>query len=114
MPSAIDGETILRVADIHVRFRVPGGILRAVDGVSFLLRRGETLGLVGESGSGKTITSMAVMRLLESPPAEISEGAVILEGSDLLRLSERQMSDIRGRKLDLPSEAGNDAAGMTR
>jgi peptide/nickel transport system ATP-binding protein len=101
VPSAIDGETILRVADIHVRFRVPGGILRAVDGVSFSLRRGETLGLVGESGSGKTITSMAVMRLLESPPAEIPEGAVILEGSDLLRLSERQMSDIRGRKLSM-------------
>jgi oligopeptide/dipeptide ABC transporter ATP-binding protein len=93
--------TILRVADIHVRFRVPGGLLRAVDGVSFSLRRGETLGLVGESGSGKTITSMAVLRLLDNPPAEITQGTVILEGTDLLRLSERQMSDIRGRKLSM-------------
>jgi oligopeptide/dipeptide ABC transporter ATP-binding protein len=96
-----EGETVLRVADIHVRFRVQDGALRAVDGVSFSLRRGETLGLVGESGSGKTITSMAVMRLLDSPPAEVPRGAVILEGSDLLRLSERQMSDIRGRKISM-------------
>ena len=102
VPAVMDGETILSVADLHVRFRVPwGGILRAVDGVSFSLRRGETLGLVGESGSGKTVTSMAVMRLLESPPAEIAGGAVVLEGADLMRLSERQMSDIRGRKLSM-------------
>ena len=101
MPVVTDGEAILRVTDIHVRFRVPGGVLRAVDGVSFVLRRGETLGLVGESGSGKTMTSMAVMRLLDTPPAEIPHGEVIFEDHDLLRLSERQMSDIRGRKLSM-------------
>src|SRR5262249_14515388 len=85
----------------HVRFRVPGGVLHAVDGVSFSLRRGETLGLVGESGSGKTITSMAVMRLLDTPPADIPRGAAILEGIDLLRPSEHQLSGIRGRKLSM-------------
>jgi peptide/nickel transport system ATP-binding protein len=96
-----DREPILHASGIHVRFRVPGGVLRAVDGVSFALRRGETLGLVGESGSGKTITSLSVMGLLDIPPAEVPEGQVIFEGRDLLRLSEREMSRLRGRKLSM-------------
>jgi len=93
--------TVLRVADLHVRFRIPGGVMRAVDGVSFELRHGETLGLVGESGSGKTMTSLALLRLLESPPAEIPEGSVVFEGQDLLRLSEGEMADLRGSRLSM-------------
>ena len=62
--SKTDADVLMRVTDLTVRIRVPGGALRAVDGVSFVLGRGETLGLVGESGSGKTITALAVMRLL--------------------------------------------------
>ncbi len=84
-----------------MRFRVPGGALRAVDGVSFNLRHGETLGLVGESGSGKTMTSLALLRLLESPPAEIPAGSVIFEGRDLLQLPEREMADLRGSRLSM-------------
>ena len=93
--------TVLRVENLHVRFRVPGGALRAVDGVSFNLRHGETLGLVGESGSGKTMTSLALLRLLESPPAEIPAGSVIFEGRDLLQLPEREMADLRGSRLSM-------------
>jgi ABC-type dipeptide/oligopeptide/nickel transport system ATPase component len=83
---------VLRVEGLAVHFRVSGMELRAVDGVSFVLRQGETLGLVGERGSGKTITALAVMGLLESPPAEVSGGRVIFQGRDLLRLPEDALS----------------------
>jgi oligopeptide/dipeptide ABC transporter ATP-binding protein len=76
-------------------------MLRAVDGVSFVLRRGETLGLVGESGSGKTMTAMAVMRLLEGPLADAVQGEVWLNGRNLLALSEAAMSDVRGAALGM-------------
>ncbi|MCC7275867.1 MAG: ABC transporter ATP-binding protein [Alphaproteobacteria bacterium] len=94
---AAAGEPLLRVEDLQVRFRTAAGILPAVDGVGFELRSGETLGLVGESGSGKTVTSLALLRLLESPPAEIRAGRVLLEGRDLFTLGEREMADVRGR-----------------
>ncbi|MGE0715609.1 MAG: ABC transporter ATP-binding protein [Alphaproteobacteria bacterium] len=90
-------EALLRVEDLRVRFRTEAGMLPAVDGVGFAVGRGETLGLVGESGSGKTVTSLALLRLLESPPAEIGAGRVMLEGRDLFALSEREMADVRGR-----------------
>ena len=96
-----DAAPVLLVDDLHVGFRIPGGMMRAVDGVSFVLRPGETLGLVGESGSGKTMTAMAVMRLLETPPAEIRGSGVQFEGRDLLLLPERAMSDIRGARLSM-------------
>jgi oligopeptide/dipeptide ABC transporter ATP-binding protein len=92
---------VLRVDKLAVRFRVPGGVLRAVDGISFQLRQGEMLGLVGESGSGKTMTALALLRLLESPPAEIEAGAVVFEGRDLLRLRESEMADLRGSRLSM-------------
>jgi len=92
---------VLRVDDLQVRFRIPGGELRAVDGVSFELRHGETLGLVGESGSGKTMTALALLRLLESPPAEVQAGTAMFDGRDLLRLPEREMADLRGSRLSM-------------
>jgi len=92
---------VLDVEDLRVSFRIPGGRMQAVDGVSFTLRHGETLGLVGESGSGKTLTSLALMRLLDSPPAEISATAVTFEGRDLMRLAERDMADLRGARLSM-------------
>src|SRR5262249_39486010 len=91
----------LRVEDLRVRFRTPVGALDAVDGVSFSLYEGETLGLVGESGSGKTVTSLALLRLLESPPAEISAGSVIFNGSNLLQLPERAIADLRGSRISM-------------
>ena len=98
---AVDHRPLLHVEDLKVQFRVPSGILPAVDGIGFQLDRGETLGVVGESGSGKTGSSLALLRLLETPPAEIRSGSVLLEGRDLLRLSESEISDVRGRSISM-------------
>ncbi|HYB10826.1 MAG TPA: ABC transporter ATP-binding protein [Alphaproteobacteria bacterium] len=94
-------EALLRVENLTVRFSVPSGVLNAVDGVSFALHEGETLGLVGESGSGKTLTSLAVMGLLEQPPAEVPAGRIFFQGRDLLELPERDMADLRGSRLSM-------------
>jgi len=96
-----DHAEVLRVSNLRVSFRIPGGIMPAVDGISFVLRHGETLGLVGESGSGKTLTSLALLHLLDSPPAEISADGVMFEGRDLLRLGETAMADLRGARLSM-------------
>ncbi|MCX7380372.1 MAG: ABC transporter ATP-binding protein [Alphaproteobacteria bacterium] len=94
-------EAVLRAEKLGVAFRIPGGRTQAVDGVTFELRHGETLGLVGESGSGKTLTSLALMRLLESPPTELSADSIVFEGRDLLTLSEAEMADLRGARLSM-------------
>jgi len=94
-----DGQSLLHVEDLRIQFRVPDGILPAVDGIDYRLDRGETLGIVGESGSGKTVSSLALLRLLETPPAEIKSGRVMFEGRDLLQLSENEISDVRGRSI---------------
>ncbi|MBL8697057.1 MAG: ABC transporter ATP-binding protein [Alphaproteobacteria bacterium] len=94
-----EGQALLQVEDLRIQFRVPDGVLPAVDGISYRLERGETLGIVGESGSGKTVSSLALLRLLETPPAEIKSGRVLFEGRDLLRLSESEISDVRGRSI---------------
>jgi oligopeptide/dipeptide ABC transporter ATP-binding protein len=91
----------LSVENLRVRFRLPGGAFNAVDGVSFSLHQGETLGLVGESGSGKTVTSLALVRVLECPPAEISADAVMFDGRDLLGLPERTISELRGLQISM-------------
>ena len=98
---AAKGSAALRVTNLSVGFRIPGGVLSAVDGVSFELRQGETLGLVGESGSGKTLTSLALLRLLESPPAIVHADAVMFEGRDLMQLDEHAMADLRGARLSM-------------
>jgi peptide/nickel transport system ATP-binding protein/oligopeptide transport system ATP-binding protein len=87
---------LLEVRDLKVHFRVPAGVLKAVDGVSFSIARGETLGLVGESGSGKSATALATMRLLETPPAQIPSGCILVAGEDVLALPLAQMSRVRG------------------
>jgi oligopeptide/dipeptide ABC transporter ATP-binding protein len=92
---------VLQARNLWVGFRIPGGRMQAVDGVSFELRHGETLGLVGESGSGKTLTSLALLRLLETPPAEVAADGVVFEGRDLLGLSEGEMADLRGARLSM-------------
>lgn len=99
--SVKDDAALLRVEGLTVRFRTPGGRVTVVDDVSFALKPGETLGLVGESGSGKTITSLALMGLLETPPAEIAAGRVLFEGRDLLSLPEAELSDLRGARLSM-------------
>ena len=93
------GRTALRVEDLSVAFRVTNGMLKAVDGVSFALEHGQTLGMVGESGSGKTVTALSLLRLLETPPAEIKSGRVLFGEQDILQLGERAISDVRGREI---------------
>ena len=90
---------LLDVRDLVVRFRTRDGVVHAVNGVSFALEPGETLGLVGESGCGKSVTSLAVMRLLPKPAGRIEGGSVSLDEEDLLPLPEAEMRQIRGRDI---------------
>ncbi|GIX49370.1 MAG: dipeptide/oligopeptide/nickel ABC transporter ATP-binding protein [Candidatus Tectimicrobiota bacterium] len=90
---------LLEVRDLHTYLFPRRGVIRAVDGVSFTLHRGETLGLVGESGCGKTMTALSLLRLVPQPVARIVKGEIWLEGEDLLQKSEREMRRIRGRKI---------------
>lgn len=94
-----DGETVLSVKDLAVSFKTYAGEVQAVRGVSFDLRRGETLAIVGESGSGKSVTAKSLMRLLPPSNSRIAGGEAIFEGRDLLKLSERQMQKVRGPKM---------------
>ena len=91
--------TLLRVQDLRTYFDEDGRVVRAVDGVSFELRRGETLGIVGESGSGKSVTSLSIMRLIPTPPGRIVSGEIALDGENLLRLPREEMRRIRGRRI---------------
>jgi len=86
---------ILEVRDLVTVFHTDAGAVRAVDGVSFTVQRGETLGIVGESGSGKSVTAQSIMRLLD-PPARIEGGQVLFEGRDVLAMSQAELADWRG------------------
>src|SRR5437870_2019777 len=86
---------LLEVRNLRTHFRTGGGLMRAVDGVSFYLDSGELLGLVGESGCGKSITALSIMRLI-APPGRIAGGEIFFEGKNLLKLSEAEMRQIRG------------------
>ncbi len=93
------GAVLLDVRDLRTYLYTRWGLVRAVDGVSFTVREGETLGLVGESGSGKTMTALSVLRLLPEPAGRTVGGQILLEGEDLLRKSEREMRKVRGRRI---------------
>ncbi len=90
---------LLSVKDLVVRFRTHDGTVHAVNGVSFDLEEGETLGLVGESGCGKSVTNLAIMRLLPRPAGHIEGGKVLFDGTDLTTVSEATMRDLRGREI---------------
>jgi oligopeptide/dipeptide ABC transporter ATP-binding protein len=93
-------DTILDVRNLRTSFKVMDGTVPAVDGVSFSLGRGQTLGIVGESGSGKSVTAMTIMRLLDIPPAEIGEGSEIwFDGREVLSLPDAEMRRIRGNEM---------------
>ena len=94
-------DTLLSVKDLEVQYTSGGEIIHAVNGVSFDLARGKTLGLVGETGAGKTTIAKAIMRILPDPPAKILGGEVWLDGEDLLKLPEKQMQKIRGNKVSM-------------
>lgn len=92
---------ILEVNDLKTYFGTDEGVVKAVDGVSFHIGRGETLAVVGESGSGKSVTSLSIMRLIASPPGRIAGGEMIFEGEDLVKKSEAQMRRIRGNDISM-------------
>lgn len=92
-------EDLLVVENLTTRFQTENGTITAVDGVSFSIGAGETLGLVGESGCGKSMTSLSVMRLVPSPPGAIEGGKVLFEGRDILMLPEPEMRRMRGRDM---------------
>ena len=94
-------ETLLDVRGLETRFKTPEGPVHAVNGVSFTLDNGETIGLVGESGSGKSVTMLAVLRLLPIPPAEITAGSALFRGRDLLAMSDREIRDARGSQISI-------------
>lgn len=91
---------VLEVSRLTTRFATPHGPITAVDGVSFRVNQGETLGLVGESGSGKSVTAMSILRLV-APPGRIEAGSVMLDGTDLMTLNEEQMRQRRGTKVGM-------------
>jgi oligopeptide transport system ATP-binding protein len=90
---------LLSVKDLRVYFRSEEGTVKAVDGISFEVRQGETLGIVGESGSGKTVANLSLMRLVPEPPGEIVSGSVTLRGRDVLKLSASDLRRLRGKQV---------------
>ena len=94
-----EGSHLLEVDDLKMYFHTADGVVKAVDGVSYTLDRGETLGVVGESGSGKSVTAMTIMGLIEMPPGKIEGGDVRYRGKSLLEMSEREMQSIRGNDI---------------
>jgi oligopeptide/dipeptide ABC transporter ATP-binding protein len=95
------GQNILEIDDLRTHFFTRAGVVRAVDGVSYEVRAGETLGVVGESGCGKSVTALSVLRLVASPPGRIVGGAIRFGGRNLIDLSESEMEDIRGNEISM-------------
>jgi oligopeptide/dipeptide ABC transporter ATP-binding protein len=94
-----DPAPLLDVRDLRAHLRTPEGLVRAVDGVSFALAAGRTLGLVGESGCGKSVTALSILGLVPRPPAEVIDGAILFDGADLLRLEPAALRDLRGDRI---------------
>jgi len=99
--AAPSGPFLLEVDDLHVHFVTTRGVVRAVEGISYTVRRGEMVALVGESGCGKSVSSLAIMRLLAKPAGRIVRGRILFEGRDLLKLSDDEMRAIRGRDISM-------------
>jgi peptide/nickel transport system ATP-binding protein len=100
-PNDRDENALLHVNALDTRFITREGVVRAVDGVSLTLNKGETLGVVGESGCGKSVMALSILRLLPTPPAQVLGGPIWFQGADLLTLSEREMRRIRGNKISM-------------
>ena len=94
-------DSLLEIRNLKTYFDVRGHVAKAVDDVSYSIRRGETLGLVGESGCGKSVTAHSIMRLIPTPPGRIAGGEILFEGEDLLRFSEAGMRKIRGNRISM-------------
>ncbi|MBM7023252.1 ABC transporter ATP-binding protein [Treponema sp. Marseille-Q4523] len=92
-------EVILQVKDLRTYFYTDAGVVKAVDGLTFDLHKGETLGLVGESGSGKSVTNLSIINLIQTPPGKIEGGEVLFNGEDLLKMSDARLREIRGDRI---------------
>ncbi|HEY0003598.1 MAG TPA: ABC transporter ATP-binding protein [Pyrinomonadaceae bacterium] len=90
---------LLEVRDLRTYFETEDGTVKAVDGITFELKRGETLGIVGESGSGKSVTNLSIIRLIPSPPGRIASGEVLFNGKDILALPDDEVRRIRGKRI---------------
>ncbi|MFO7645363.1 MAG: ATP-binding cassette domain-containing protein, partial [Desulfosarcina sp.] len=91
---------LLEVKNLHTSFTRPEGVIKAVDGISYAVERGETLGIVGESGSGKTVTAMSILRLLPGS-AVYPSGAIYFNGKDCLRMDDEDIRKIRGNRISV-------------
>src|SRR5688572_22033134 len=91
-----DSQSLLEIRNLKLEFGTGDRALRAVDGVSFTIKKGETLCLVGESGCGKSVMALSIARLVPTPPARYVGGEILLQGRDVLRMSRRELQDIRG------------------
>ncbi|WP_432586826.1 ABC transporter ATP-binding protein [Streptomyces sp. HD1123-B1] len=94
-----DGTPLLEVRDLHVEFHTREGLAKAVNGVNYSVRAGETLAVLGESGSGKSVTAQAIMGILDMPPGKIPQGQILYRGEDMLTMSNEERRKIRGRKI---------------
>jgi oligopeptide transport system ATP-binding protein len=95
-----DKDTILRIDDLHTSFFTPVGEVKAVNGVSFSLKKGTVLGIVGESGSGKSVTMLSVLRLLGTS-GRVTQGSIRFDGTELTKISEKEMSNMRGQRISM-------------
>jgi oligopeptide/dipeptide ABC transporter ATP-binding protein len=94
-------DNLLEVRDLRTYFYTDDGVVKAVDGVEFEVKAGETIGIVGESGCGKSITAMSILRLIQSPPGKIVSGEILFEGEDLVKVSEKRIREIRGNSISM-------------
>jgi ABC-type dipeptide/oligopeptide/nickel transport system ATPase component len=94
-------EVLLDVRGLRTQFHTKAGVVRAVDGVSWNVCKGETVALVGESGCGKSVSALSVMRLVSAPAGRIVEGEILFKGRNLLALSEEEMRKVRGREIGM-------------
>src|SRR5260370_26869127 len=94
-------QPLLDIRGLRTQFFTDDGLARAVDGVSYSLDRGETVGVVGESGCGKSVTALSILRLIPDPPGKIVDGQILFEGTDLLLLSAAEMRRIRGNDISM-------------
>jgi peptide/nickel transport system ATP-binding protein len=101
MSTMMANDFVLEVKNLKTVFFTNSGLFKAVDDLSFSVRRGETLAIVGESGCGKSVTALSVMRLVPDPPGRIVGGSVVLEGTDLLALDEDRMRAVRGNRISM-------------
>jgi oligopeptide/dipeptide ABC transporter ATP-binding protein len=101
LSGAPSAAAVLEVEDLRTHFFTAGGVVKAVDGVSYAVRSGETLGVVGESGCGKSVAALSILRLVAEPPGRIVGGSVRLEGKNLLGLPQEEMEEIRGNDISM-------------